>query len=75
MWRNETGDESTFVWEKIAGPIGLLGRQALSLQKSEGFRAKATGGDVVVCYYEPPATKDLKFSGFPDLSGEAGSED
>jgi hypothetical protein len=36
-----------------------------SLQKSEGSRAKAPGGEAVVCYCEPPATPDLESSGFP----------
>jgi len=49
--------------------------ETLSLQKAEGFRVKATGGEVVVCYCEPSATKDLKFSAFPDLSGVAAGED
>ena len=35
------------------------------LQKPEGFRVKASEGEVVVFYFEPSATKDLKFSGFP----------
>jgi len=35
------------------------------LQKPEGFRAKAFEGEVVVFYFEPSATQDLKFSGFP----------
>ena len=35
------------------------------LQKSEGFRAKAPGGEAVVSYCEPPATPDLESSGFP----------
>jgi hypothetical protein len=43
---------------------GLARNETLSLQKSEGFRAEATGGDVVVYYCEPPATKDLESSGF-----------
>ena len=37
----------------------------LSLQKPESFRAKASEGEVVVFYFEPSATQDLKFSGFP----------
>ena len=35
------------------------------LQKPEGFRVKASEGEVVVFYFEPSATQDLKFSGFP----------
>jgi hypothetical protein len=35
-------------------------------QKSEGFRVKASEGDVVVLYFEPSATQDLKSSGFPE---------
>jgi len=36
-----------------------------TLQKPEGFRVKATEGDVVVLYFEPSATQNLKSSGFP----------
>ncbi len=36
------------------------------LQKPEGFRVKASKGEVVVFYFEPLATLDLKFSGFPE---------
>jgi hypothetical protein len=36
-----------------------------SLQKSEGSRAKAPGGEAVVSYCEPSATPDLESSGFP----------
>jgi len=37
----------------------------LLLQKAESFRAKASEGEVVVFYFEPSATQDLKFSAFP----------
>ena len=37
-----------------------------TLQKPEGFRVKATEGDVVVFYFEPSATQNLKSSGFPE---------
>jgi cytochrome oxidase Cu insertion factor (SCO1/SenC/PrrC family) len=37
----------------------------LTLQKSEGFRVKAFEGEVVVLYFEPATTQDLKSSGFP----------
>jgi len=36
-----------------------------TLQKSEGFRVKASEGEVVVLYFEAPATQNLKSSGFP----------
>jgi hypothetical protein len=36
-----------------------------TLQKPEGFRVKASEGEVVVLYFEPSATQNLKFSGFP----------
>jgi len=36
------------------------------LQKPEGFRVKASEGDAVVLYFEPSATQNLKFSGFPE---------
>jgi len=36
-----------------------------ALQKPEGFRVKASEGEVVVFYFEPSATQDLKFSDFP----------
>jgi len=41
-------------------------KKPLTLQKPEGFRAKASKGEVVVFYFEPLATQDLKFSGFPE---------
>ncbi len=37
----------------------------LTLQKPEGFRVKASEGEVVVFYFELSATQNLKFSGFP----------
>jgi len=37
----------------------------LSWQKPEGFRAKASKGEVVVGYCEPLVTQDLGSSGFP----------
>jgi hypothetical protein len=37
----------------------------LSLQKSEGSRAKASKGVAVVGYCKPLATRDLESSGFP----------
>jgi hypothetical protein len=36
-----------------------------TVQKSEGFRVKASEGEVVVLYFEPSATQNLKSSGFP----------
>jgi hypothetical protein len=36
------------------------------MQKPEGFRAKASKGDVAVFYFEPLAILDLKFSDFPE---------
>jgi len=44
---------------------GVSFELTLSLQKPESFRAKASEGEVVVFYFEPSATQDLKFSGFP----------
>ena len=38
----------------------------LSLQKPESFRAKASEGEVVVFYFEPSATQNMKSSGFPE---------
>jgi len=35
------------------------------LVEPEGFRVKASEGEVVVFYFEPSATRNLKFSGFP----------
>ena len=43
----------------------LLSQFTPSLQKPEGFRVKASEGEVVVFYFEPSATQNLKFSGFP----------
>jgi hypothetical protein len=37
-----------------------------ALQKPEGFRVKTSKGEVVVFYFEPLATQDLKSSGFPE---------
>ena len=37
-----------------------------TLQKSEGFRVKASEGEVVVLYFELSATQNLKSSGFPE---------
>jgi hypothetical protein len=37
-----------------------------TLQKPEGFRVKASEGEVVVLYFEPSATQNLKSSGFPE---------
>jgi hypothetical protein len=36
-----------------------------ALQKPKGFRVKASEGEVVVFYFDPSATQNLKFSGFP----------
>ena len=36
------------------------------MQKPEGFRVKASEGEVVVLYFEPSATQNLKSSGFPE---------
>jgi len=36
------------------------------LQKPEGFRVKASKGEVVVFYFEPLATQNLRSSGFPE---------
>ncbi len=41
------------------------------MQKPEGFRVKATEGEVVVIYFEPSATQNLKFSGFPVMLGRS----
>jgi len=37
-----------------------------TLQKPEGFRVKASESEVVVLYFEPSATQNLKSSGFPE---------
>ena len=36
------------------------------MQKPEGFRVKASEGEVVVLYFKPSATQNLKSSGFPE---------
>ena len=41
------------------------------MQKPEGFRVKASEGEVVVLYFEPSATQNLKSSGFPDVLGRS----
>ena len=46
------------------------------MQKPEGFRVKASEGEVVVLYFESSATQNLKSSGFPDVLGRSSkSED
>jgi len=42
------------------------GEYTPTLQKPEGFIDKASEGEVVVFYFEPSATQDLKSSGFPE---------
>ena len=37
-----------------------------TLQKTESFRVKASEDEVVVLYFEPSATQNLKLSGFPE---------
>jgi hypothetical protein len=37
-----------------------------TLQKSEGFRVKASEGEIVVLYFKPSTTQNLKSSGFPE---------
>ena len=49
------GDVARASWTELA-PV---------LQKPEGFRVKASEGEVVVFYFKPSATQNLKFSGFP----------
>jgi hypothetical protein len=44
---------------------------APTLQKSEGLRFKASEAEVVVLYFEPLATQNLKSSGFPDVLGRS----
>jgi len=48
--------------------IGLngTGKFTPTLQKQEGFRVKASEGEVVVLYFKPSATQNLKSSGFPE---------
>jgi hypothetical protein len=36
------------------------------MQKLEGFSVKASEGEVVVLYFDPSATQNLKPSGFPE---------
>ena len=36
-----------------------------NVSKAEGFRVKASDGEVVVLYFEPSATQNLESSGFP----------
>ena len=61
IWPNGSGFE-----KKSVGLI--MGSPAFTptLQKLEGFRVKAPEGEVVVLYFEPSATQNLKSSGFPD---------
>ncbi len=43
-----------------------MARFTPTLQKLEDFRVKASEGEVVVLYFEPSATQNLKSSGFPE---------
>jgi len=47
------------------GAVLVISGVTPTLQKPEGFRVKASEGEVVVFYFEPSATQDLKSSGFP----------
>jgi hypothetical protein len=38
----------------------------MTLKKPEGFRVNAPKGEVLAFYFEPLATQDLTFSGFPE---------
>ena len=64
-----TLDLSTFA-EDPGLPVGIhclnFSDLTPTLQKPEGFRVKASEGEVVVLYFEPSATQDLKSSGFPE---------
>ena len=46
----------------------LIVKVTPTLQKSEGFRVKASEGEVVVLYFKPSATQNLKSSGFPEMA-------
>ena len=48
-----------------ASDLSASGGFTPTLQKPEGFRVKASEGEVVVVYFEPSATQNLKSSGFP----------
>ena len=56
----------------VKGPLKLESSSLTpTLQKPEGFRVKASEGEVVVLYFEPSATQNLKSSGFPDVLGRS----
>ena len=55
----------SIVLEKHSKEIQKKLRLTPTLQKPEGFRVKASEGEVVVVYFKPSATQNLKPSGFP----------
>ena len=57
--------EENIVGGKLYSALEKMAKFTPTLQKPEGFRVKATEGEVVVLYFEPSATQNLKSSGFP----------
>jgi hypothetical protein len=50
----------------LESKVGRLMAFTPTLQKPEDFRVKASEDEVVVLYFEPSATQNLKSSGFPE---------
>jgi hypothetical protein len=68
LWRNETYllELTRYIHMKSDERILGDGDFTPTLQKPEGFRVKASEGEVVVLYFKPSATQNLKSSGFPE---------
>ena len=58
-------------WSEVTTILTQGGNFTPTLQKPEGFRVKASEGEVVVLYFKPSATQNLKPSGFPDVLGRS----
>ena len=51
--------------------MNISGAVIPNVAKVGGLRVKASEGEVVVLYFEPSATQNLKSSGFPDVLGRS----
>jgi hypothetical protein len=60
-----SGNSSLHSPPNISGPSIRSNQFTPTVQKPEGYRVKASEGEVVVLYFEPSVTQNLKSSGFP----------
>jgi hypothetical protein len=61
-----TNLSATKSWTLTPGKMRCELRLIPTLQKSEGFRVKASRVKLYLFYRNPLTTQDLKFSGFPE---------